>query len=242
LPSGTCLSIASRSGAAARVATVALDTGVVTLGASVVFADFDGFDVTSLGLLGDTIYLCAGGTGPSDNRIHTIARGTGAVVSTNVACSAVTTDGSDLWVIDGSTAATLTRYANLGSAQAKQASAAFPIASVESIGPGKETLFGAWHSAASVLRVERASGKTTPLQLEGFDGWIFGVSSASGGRLVVSSPVGLGGEGALAVFDGTTGKRIGRVGAAEPNTTFFGLVCNDGGATAPPTKLPTEPR
>jgi hypothetical protein len=242
LPAGTCLSLASRFGDVPRIATVALDTGIVTLGAAVTLANFDESNVTSLGLIGDDLYACAGGSGPTDRTVHTIHRVTGAVVATNVACGAVTTDGSALWLLEGTTSTSLTRYADLGGAQAKQMAAAFPIQAVESIGPGKETLFGAWHSDAKVLRIVRSSGATTPLELEGFAGWIFGLSSASGGRLVISTPSDLGGEGVLAVFDGKTGKRIGRVGAAEPDITFHGVVCADGGEAAPPTKLPSEPR
>jgi hypothetical protein len=236
------LSLASRSGAAPRIATVALDTGIITLGATVTLPGFDETGVTSLGLLDDALYACAGGTGRADGTLHTIQRVTGAVVATNVPCGAVTTDGSALWLLEGDNVTSLSRYADLRGAQEKNRSATFPIQTVESIGPGKDTLFAAWHADAKVLRIARASGVTTPLELEGFSGWIYGVSSASGGRVVISSPVELGGEGVLAVFDGKSGKRIGRVGAAEPETSFHGVVCSDAGEAAPPVKLPSEPR
>ena len=242
LPAGTCVSLAASLGDALRVATIALDTGVVTLGASVTLPGDGAYDVTSLGLVDDMLYACLGKAGLEDGTLHTIQRASGAVVSANVACSAATTDASGLWVMTGGGTPSLIRYANLASAQAKQTSTTFPIASVESIGPGKDTLYGAWHSAAQILRIDRATGQSSPLVLEGFNGWIFGLSSASGDRVVISTPSDLGGEGVLAVFDGKTGKRIGRVGTAEANSTFRGVVCSDAGGSATPTKLPSEPR
>src|SRR5262249_34600681 len=105
-----------------------------------------------------------------------------------------------------------------------------PNTGIEVIGPGKDVLYGAWHSTNHLVKVDRSNGANTQLALEGFDDWVRGISEASGGRVAIASPARKPEDSGILVFDAVSGKRLGVVPKtlAEP-ADFFGLSCfNDG--------------
>ena len=82
---------------------------------------------------------------------------------------------------------------------------------------------------ASLLQDDGIVTSGGRVSLAGFSGKIFGLSEASGGRFLVSSPAPeYGGSGTIEAFDATTGAALGTVatfhgflGAAG----FWGLAC-----------------
>ena len=82
--------------------------------------------------------------------------------------------------------------------------------------------YGAWHSTDTVDRVDLGTGqKLSPLTLEGYDGWILGMSVTEDGRLLI--PGDTWGD-TVYVFDAATGASEGIV---RPESSVEGLACVD---------------
>ena len=197
--------------------------------------DFQGdvMMVSSIAFVGGHILFCDGNkeAGGGVKRIGLAGEKHVVEALSNEPCEAVTADESMVWVHSMYTQ-TLKGYPSMGAVSTQTASVTHSAPFISRLGPGQGELLGAWHSDSKVMRINRQTGLATDVPLQGYDGWIFGVSAARGERIVVSSPVVLGGSGTLHVFD-KNGKKLRKVGHAKSGFGFQGLFCEYQGTGKP---------
>ncbi len=219
LPASTCVSLLM-DGEGEHIAFVDLTTGSTTFGPTLSGGSAAG--VTSIGVMGKDLWFCGTSAGDRTHRVGRASLVTGAVTMLDAECGAVSASSAGIAVLNGD-GQVVSVYAD------EKALLAGTTTSIERgywasrVGMSPAGVLASWHSAHEVATPAGALG------LDSFDGWIWGVSGASGGRLIVSSPVVLGGRAALLAFDAKTGKSLGKV-ASVPGTPaylegFNGVAC-----------------
>mgnify|MGYP003693786727 CR=1 FL=1 len=87
-------------------------------------------------------------------------------------------------------------------------------------------VLSAWHSTATIDVADLLRGVARrPIELQGYDDWIYGLATTAAGWLVISGPHP---ENSLSIFDVRTGRRLRDLHLARPAT---GLSCLAGRPT-----------
>ena len=178
-------------------------------------------EMTSIGVKGADLWLCNTNQGSPIQTVTKVSLATGVATGFAVPCRAVTASEQGIFVL-GNDTTTITRYADETAVQAGGPSETRIGSDAYSIGPAAT---GALTSRYQDGQVATSGGAVT---LDGYSGYIFGVSEATGGRIIVSSPAIFGGSGSLESFDATTGSRLGTVAKFTGPTGlagFWGLAC-----------------
>lgn len=182
------------------VVDVDLTTGISERGVKI--SGGSTFGVTSLGVKAGEAWFCAGlgGTGV----VAKVSMTTGTMTKYELPCEAVTASEESVVVL-ADNLRNVGEYDDEVAIVAKVPSRTMGGFRAERVGIAKNGVMSSWHASDEVFL------PTSTLGLTGFDGWIYGVSEATGGRIIVSSPAHLGGQGGLLAFDGRTGASLGRV-------------------------------
>jgi hypothetical protein len=174
-------------------------------------------DPSSLAAVGNEAIFCDG------SRIIRANRSNGSVIIHERECISITADGSGIYVLP-KYGATIDLYPDVD-ALAKGLRGS-PVASMPGgiLGSGASGLLSTWYSGSKVVVTNRI------VDLAGYDDSIFGVSGATGGRIVISSPRAKDGSPGLVAFDAATGANLGTLAQvpSEPWQTqlgFKGLAC-----------------
>lgn len=203
-------------GSPTRLVMFGLDTGTVCSGAKVQ-TSLSG--ASSLGWLGDSIYVCQNGTAAR------IKVATGAVTSRSTPCVALTEQGGGLLVMHAVSSPDLTWYPTFNDLAAKTKGKSHSIKHYASrLAAHKSDLYFAWHSTGEVQVSSLTAGTTTTLKLKGYDGWIWGMDATDTGSLVI------GNADKVYLFDLKTGalkKQLTLKGSASINQ-MWGLSCASG--------------
>jgi len=154
----------------------------------------------------------------------------GKVESSEMPCFGVAVDDQGRLVVAAPAAAgdyyggALYAFASWEDALAGRVEVTYPggAAFVERFTIHAGVLYRSWHSTNTIERYELHSGTTLePILLDGYDGWILGLSVTGDGRLFV--PGDLWGS-TVWVFDATSGAVEGVV---APSTPVEGIACVD---------------
>lgn len=221
LPPNTCLSLLSDTyfhGAAESIASIDLSTGVTTVETRLQKSVFSVSvsDISSLGLYGSDVLVCQGRT--TIVKISRIDGSTSAVATR--ACEAVTADEQGIYVINGG--GKIVRYPDLASLASGSPSTEIATRHATRLGPSKNGLLAAWHATTWIFM------GNDYFTFEDYDDANYGVSGASGGRIVISSVRADGTSPGLVMFD-AKGKRLGNVMLPKPAGdapgSIMGLTC-----------------
>jgi len=221
LEANTCLSLVE-TGAGMRIVKIDLVTGSQAEGPNVRQDDKPLLsEMTSIGVKGADLWLCNTNQGSPIQTVTKVSLATGAATGFSVPCRAVTASEDGIFVL-ANDATTITRYADETAVQAGTPS--------ETRGGSDAYSIGAATSGALTSRYQDSQvvSSTGAVVLDGYSGYIFGVSEATGGRIIVSSPAIFGGSGSLESFDATTGSRLGTVAkftGPAGLAGFWGLAC-----------------
>jgi len=231
-PDASCITIDGLYGAP-RLVRVDINTGAVTKLMEI--QDPELYDVSSLGVVKETneVFFCTRDGSGKTSLGRVVIGGSGKVERTptpsQMGCEGATSDTKNIILgsFDG-----IRAYASIGHVTANAPFVTMAPAHASRFGQGEDgsEILAAWHSDSKITRLafpptSNPTKLSEDIKLEGYDGWIFGVSGAIGARLVVASPSGLGGSGTLHVFT-RNGKFIRKVGHPSPSSLGFqGLAC-----------------
>jgi hypothetical protein len=158
--------------------------------------------VTSLGVKAGEVRFCAGLGG--SGVVAKVSMTTGVMTKFALPCEAVTASEESIVVL-ADNLHNVGEYDDEAAIVSTIPSRTHGGFRAERVGIASNGILSAWHASDEVFLPARTLG------LAGFDGWIYGVSEATGGRIIVSSPGHLSGQGGLLAFDGKTGASLGRV-------------------------------
>jgi hypothetical protein len=223
LDPNTCLSLVE-TGWGRRIVKIDLASGGVTNGPDV---RLNGnpllSEMWSIGVKGNDMWLCNTPPGNPGQTVTKVSLATGVATPFSAPCSAVTATESGIFALsaDGTEIA---RYADETAVVAGTPSETTGGYDVRILGPATNGVLASLHKDNGVVT---ATGR---VPLDGYSGWLFGLSEATGGRIIVSSPAIWGGTGTLESFD-ATGQPLGTVAtfANPPGSSgmagFWGLAC-----------------
>lgn len=218
LAPNTCIALITVSGGhTVKLANIDLKTGYVAKGPTLQLQTDYTLDPSSLAAVGNEAIFCDG------TRIIRANRSTGSVIIHERECISITADDSGIYVLPKH-GATIDLYPGVD-ALAKGLRGS-PVASMPGsvLGSGATGLLSTWYSGSKIASTAGI------LDLKGYDDSIFGVSGATGGRIVISSPRAKDGFPGLIAFDAVTGANLGTLARvpSEPWQTelgFKGLAC-----------------
>lgn len=199
IPANHCVSFAA-FGSAEYVVDIDLATGVSERGALI--SGGSTANVTSLGVKAGEAWFCAGNG--VDGVVAKVSMTTGAMTKFALPCEAVTASEESIVVL-ADNLHNVGEYDDESAIASKIPSRSMGGFRAERVGIAANGVLSSWHASNEVFLPTRNLG------LAGFNGWIYGVSEATGGRIIVSSPAHLGGQGGLLAFDAKTGASLGRV-------------------------------
>lgn len=198
----------------AKLVSIALDTGVVTDGAALA-AGLSYANIHSMGSNAGSIYTC------DDGFVTAINPADGTFNKTAAACVGVAADDTNgIWVQH---AADLTLYADLASvvADTPTSTLASPSPNASRVGSGGGALVSTDVGAITgALGVDPVTGLTTPIVLNGYNDFCYGISATGDGMIaVVPTDDTLG----LQLFD-AAGTALGTIAPAGLDY-YGGLFC-----------------
>ena len=214
--------------AGGTVALLGLDTGsVCTPSAAASLGLYP--DSVSLAWRGEAVYACPYGRGLVRASLRD-----GSLQVAQMPCTAVAVDDAGRLLVStapsdpsGSYSPTsLYAFDSWDDALRGEAAAVYPGSGFGSF-PERLTVhdgivYSAWHSTDTIWRRDLVSGTSlADLPLQGYDGWILGLSVTPSGRLVI--PGDLWGD-TVRLFDATTGEARGKV---TPSIPIEGVSCVD---------------
>ena len=207
--SAYCLTAVANGGS---LAVLGLDTGTVCRLGIATGAEPALLLGPSLGWHGEIAYACG------DDGLVRISLRDGRAETPQVACAGAAADASGLHLMQGSSGGAIFSYDDYAAVLAGTPAATHETWNTRFTAHDGRFLT-AWHSTNTIDVIDVASDVTTPLLLEGYDGWILGMSATDDGALVIAGD--LWGD-TVRIFDRATGAILCDVHPAEPVT---GLAC-----------------
>lgn len=219
LAPNTCIALITVTGGhSIKIATIDLTNGVVTKGVALQMRVDHTIDPSSLAAVGNEAIFCDG------SRIIRANRTDGSVKIHERPCTSIAADETGIYVLP-SVGGTIDLFPD-----ADSLATGFRVAPVASmpgsiLGVGASGLLSTWYSGSKVASTAGI------LDLQGYDDSIFGVSGATGGRIVISSPRAKDGLPGLIAFDAATGANLGTVARAPSESWgasglgFKGVTC-----------------
>jgi len=216
LQANECASLVTTNGAD-HIARIDLAAGKFTIGPKLALPDGNVLvtETEALGVIGGDLWFCSGIHG---SKVARAPLATGIVEKFDVPCRYVTADDSGIYVQQHNTN-TVLHFIDAAAVASSTPTATRP--GVETGALGMSAAGMVWHAYPGG-GIRMPSGDL--LALSGQSGSIWGLSEASGNRLIVGDSKGL-----VQAFDATTGSALGDVARFVPATAneygFWGMAC-----------------